>query len=289
MCNNYQNQKGQALIESVIGLTYVIVPLLILLPFMAKLAGIQHRAEQASHYTAWERTVWKASDPSRLPSRTGIYLAKKTEIELAKQIPWRLYQQTGIRLTSTHKQKWDWATSIHPTLKHQLIHDGNQTVMLKSHGASPANQNELDRLTQSNKGERLPGDVSKAIDRIVGLLSYTGFSLERDQFYRTSVNNELENLYLAPFSNLNLSVQGNNALLASGWNAAGPYHVKNRVERLVLTKIMDMGVIQLAQRSLAILPFGKELKSSELKFGYVEPDILPENRLCTYGTTNCGG
>ncbi|MFG7351272.1 hypothetical protein ACGMNB_09775 [Shewanella oncorhynchi] len=284
-----QKQAGQALVESAIGLTYVAVPLLLLLPFMAKLTGIQHRVEQGSHYTAWERTVWKESTPSRLPNRTDLFLAKKTEIELAKQIPWRLYQQDGVKLTSSSKLAWDWTKQVHPMLKHQLKQDGTQQVAIKSHNGPPKNNNELDRLTQENRGERLPGNVGNAVNQAIGLLSYTGFDLETDQFYRTKVSHKIENFYLAPFDKLDLNVQGNNALLASGWNAAGPNHIKNLVERLVLTKTMDMGVIQVAQKALAIIPFGKELSPSKLKFGYVEPNILPQNRLCTYGTANCGG
>lgn len=282
-------QTGQALVESAIGLTYVAVPLLLLLPFMAKLTGVQHRVEQASHYTAWERTVWKESAPSRLPNRSDLYLAKKTEIDLAKQIPWRLYQQDGIKLSSTNKQAWDWSKQVHPMLKHQVKQDDAQQVAIKSHSETPQNSNELDRVTQSNRGQKLPGNVGSAVEKAVGLLSYTGFDLETDQFYRTKVNHQMENFYLAPFDKLDLKVQGSSALLASGWNAAGPHHVKNRVERLVLTKTMDMGLIQAAQKALAIIPFGKELSPSKLKFGYVEPNILPQNRLCTYGTANCGG
>jgi len=52
---------------------------------------------------------------------------------------------------------------------------------------------------------------------------------------------------------------------------------------------MDVGVIRTAQRLVGIIPFGKELKPNRLKLGFVKPDVLPSNRLCTYGTKNCGG
>ncbi|QFU24335.1 hypothetical protein FM038_020740 [Shewanella eurypsychrophilus] len=282
-------QAGQALVESVVGLTYVVIPLLIILPFMAKIGGVQHKAQQASHYSAWERTVWKERRPSKLPRRSGLYLAQKSEQDTAKQIPWRFYQNDGNKLTSRNSSQWDWNKSVHPILRHQTQQNQSADTLLKSNQQTPANTNVLDRFTRSHSGGRLPGAVGSAVGRAVGLLSFTGFSLERDQFYRTSISSNIQNLYLAPFDNLNLNISSNSALLASGWNAAGPYHVKNRVKRLVLTNYMDVSVIRTAQSLLGIIPFGKELRPSRLKLGYVDPDILPTNRLCTYGTTNCGG
>ena len=285
----FKKQQGQALIESVIGISYVVIPLLILLPFMAKMGVVKHKAQQASHYSAWERTVWKERRPSRLPRRTGLYLAQKSELDTAKQIPWRFYQHDGNKLTSRTTAQWDWNSKVHPTLKHQVRQNQNAETMLKSNQQNPTDSNELDRFTRTHSGGRLPGTIGSAVGRAIGLLSFTGFSLERDQFYRTNISANIENLYLAPFDNINLNFQSNSALLASGWNAAGPYHVKNRVKRLVLTNYMDNGVIRTAQSLLGILPFGKELRPSRLKLGYVDPDVLPLNRLCTYGTTNCGG
>lgn len=282
-------QQGQALIESVLGLTYVIVPLLIILPFMAKISGVQHRAQQAAHYSAWERTVWKENRPSKLPRRAGIYLAQKNETDSAKQIPWRFYQRDGVQLSSRTNDQWDWSRSVHPLLLHQTQQNQNQTALLKSNDQTQNDNNELDRFSRSHTGGRLPGAVGSAVGRAVGLLSFTGFSLERDQFYRTNVSTNVENLYLEPFASLDLNFQSNSALLASGWNAAGPYHVEKRVKRLVLTNYMDVGVIRTAQSLLGIIPFGKELRPSRLKLGHVDSDILPTNRLCTYGTTNCEG
>jgi len=88
---------------------------------------------------------------------------------------------------------------------------------------------------------------------------------------------------------LNLRFKGNSALMASGWNAGGIDHADKRVKKLVLTTVLDNGLVSLVQRIGGIIPFGKELKSSSLKFGHVAPNILPENRLCRYGTENCGG
>ncbi|GIU45249.1 hypothetical protein TUM4438_18300 [Shewanella sairae] len=285
----YRKQSGQALIESVLGLSYVIIPLLIIMPFMSKVSGLQHKSHQASHYLAWERTVWKEQDPSLLPNVSGLYIAKKSETENAKQLPWRFYQKDGLALNSRNTNQWNW-NNIHPLLKHQTQRNHSQTTLLKPVQQSSASvDEELSRFTRTHNGERLPGSMGGIVENAVNLLSLTGFSLEQDQFYRTGINTNIENHYLEPFNNLNLNLNGNSALLASGWNAAGPHHVKNRVERLVLTNYMNIAPIQTAQSILGILPFGKELRPNSLRLGHVDPNILPTNRLCTYGTANCGG
>lgn len=283
------SQRGQALVESIIGLSFVVIPLLIMMPFLSKITGAQHRAAQAAHYSTWERTVWKERNPDQMPSRSGLYVAKRSETELMKHIPWRFYQTDGQQITTRYQDKWDWQQNVHPLLKHQMEPDTRQATILKSTQEEPNDQNELDRLTASNRGGDTPGLYGKSVEKAVDLISYTGFDLELDQYYRASVSTDLENLYLAPFDNLNLNIKGQSALLASGWNAAGPHHVKNRVRRLVLTNYMDVGVIRTAQRLVGIIPFGKELKPNRLKLGFVKPDVLPNNRLCTYGTKNCGG
>lgn len=284
-------QRGQAMVESVVGLSYVIVPLLILLPFMSKLTGVQHRAEQASHYSAWERTVWKNRQPSQLPRRSGIYLARKSEADLARQIPWRFYQQDGQQIKSSTNDQWDWSEHVHPLVEHQVQQGAAQGLqpLVSSNQDNPNNSNELDRFTRSSNGSRLPGVLNGATSTALGVISFMGFSLERDQFYRTNVSTQVENFYIEPFDELDLNFSSQSALLASGWNAAGPYHVKNRTRKLVLTNVMDNGVIRTAQRLMGILPFGKDLRPSSLKLGHVSPDVLPTNRLCTYGTANCGG
>ncbi|QYJ94429.1 hypothetical protein [Shewanella spartinae] len=282
-------QKGQALVESVVGLSFVIVPLLIIFPLLAKVSSAQHRADQAAHYNAWERTVWKEGRPDRMPSRSGLYVAIRSDEEQMQYLPWRIYQQDGRKIATRQKDQWSWDNNVHPLLKYPLKRDGTNSLLLKNLQESAKDEQELARISGSQQGSGTPGTYGASVERAVGMLSFTGFKLPRDQFYRTQVKTDLENLEMSPFDQLNLSVEGQSALLASGWNAAGPYHVKSRVRRLVLTNYMDVGVIRTAQNLIGIIPFGKEIKSNSLKLGFVEPDVLPANRLCTYGTKNCGG
>ncbi|KVX01523.1 hypothetical protein [Shewanella frigidimarina] len=281
--------KGQALVESVIGFSFVIVPIMLLFPFLSKMTGVQHRVQESSHYTAWERTVWKESQPSRLPSSGGVYLAKQTELELAKYLPWRFYQKNSQKINSEIDEGWDWEDKVHPLLKHQVSVNNVAKTVLASGQETPENNDEFDRFSREVRGGEVPGTLAGLVGNALSVLSVADFSLEQNQFYQAKVMTKLEHNYIKPFDELELEFSSNSALLASGWNAAGSSHMKNRIERLVLTNFMDNSVIRTAQDLVSVVPFAKELNSDSLKLGHVDPNILPNNRLCTYGTENCGG
>ncbi|MCL2913859.1 hypothetical protein L2725_08640 [Shewanella corallii] len=284
-----RKQKGQSLVEMSVAVAFVVIPLLVLLPFISKLTGMQHRADQAAHYTAWERTVWYNSAPSRMPNVSGVYAARRTETDIAKQLPWRIYQRDGNALFTTSQREWSWQENLHPMLRVQLGERGQLEPLLADATENAPDEDELAKFTGlQSSGSQLPGSLGRAVGTAVNLLSFTGFRLEQDQFYQTRVESQLEQLDLEPFDELTLNISGNSALLATGWNAAGPHHLKNRSERLVLTNYMNNGVIRWAQRLLGILPFGRELRPSSLKLGHLEPDVLPQNRLCNYGSRDCG-
>jgi hypothetical protein len=58
---------GQAATEFLITATFVLVPLLLLIPLLGRYIDIQHTAIQAARYEAWEYTVWYG-DSSDMPS-----------------------------------------------------------------------------------------------------------------------------------------------------------------------------------------------------------------------------
>lgn len=54
----YRRQGGQAMTEFVIAATYVLLPIFIGVPLLAKYIDIKQAAVQAARYEAWEYTVW---------------------------------------------------------------------------------------------------------------------------------------------------------------------------------------------------------------------------------------
>lgn len=55
---NNITQRGQAMTEFVIAATFVLLPLFVFVPMLAKYIDFKHAAIQAARYQAWEYTVW---------------------------------------------------------------------------------------------------------------------------------------------------------------------------------------------------------------------------------------
>jgi hypothetical protein len=51
-------QRGQAMVEFVVAAMFFLVPLFLAIAAIGKFLDVQHSAEMASRYGAWERTVW---------------------------------------------------------------------------------------------------------------------------------------------------------------------------------------------------------------------------------------
>lgn len=136
---------GQALVESIIGLSFVIIPLLIILPLLSKTAEVQHRAQESSHYSVWERTVWREKNPDAFTSSGGGVVAKKTSHDIANTVPWRFFQNNGQKITSEYRDDWDWQQSSHPVLKYQMTRNAvTQELVIQSKQQSPQNEIETD-------------------------------------------------------------------------------------------------------------------------------------------------
>ncbi|WP_341503838.1 hypothetical protein [Gallaecimonas sp. GXIMD4217] len=290
-------QKGQALVESVVAMAFVTVPLTLLLPLLSKTADIQHRTQQASRYTAWERTVWLQRRPSDMPGGRGYFYASRSEQDIARQLPWRIFQQAGQPLSTSQPERWSWQDKLYPSLKHLVKQGSSLTPLLAANSDDTEDNDELGRFSRAQSRGGLPGSLGGLTEKAVDLLSLTKFKLDTREYYRTQVNTRMEPLYLNPFTGkeaegypvVNLTFSGQNALLAQGWNAGGPKHLQNRVKRLVPTTWLDTGFIRTAQNTLGLLPVAKELRTSSLKLGHVDVEALPSHHLCTYGTANCGG
>jgi len=66
------DQKGQAMTEFVVAVSYVFLGLFVIVPMFGKLMDLQYQNQQASRYVAWERTVWfDPSEPIGLSNHGG--------------------------------------------------------------------------------------------------------------------------------------------------------------------------------------------------------------------------
>ena len=115
--NNYllsQNkQLGQAMTETVIASSFVLIPLFLLIPLLGKFIDIQHTTIQAARYEAWEYTVWyrrnseKPSGVKYRNSNTNIALPTKSYTRVQNEARQRFFSEDA-----WSKTNFDTSTGI---------------------------------------------------------------------------------------------------------------------------------------------------------------------------------
>jgi Tfp pilus assembly protein PilV len=74
------DQRGQAMVESLVAAMFVLVPLFLAISVVGKFANVQHTADAAARYATWERTVWYESSTSNFEKNNGTNVKSATEI-----------------------------------------------------------------------------------------------------------------------------------------------------------------------------------------------------------------
>lgn len=77
--------------------------------------------------------------------------------------------------------------------------------------------------------------------------------------------------------------------LRDDWSPRRVEHLWSRPQRLTGSSLFDNAVVQTLQSALGSTPMGRELRSSQLQFGYVDVDVVPSGTLCSDSdrTVNC--
>jgi hypothetical protein len=137
--------------------------------------------------------------------------------------------------------------------------------------------------------EDAPGTANTILGFAVSVANAIGpFSLEMKGLYTGTatiniantapvISEVLGNGAGADPARLNLSITDKNVILANGWGANGPDHVKKQVQGLTPTSILSNPVLDAVRWIL--VPFTPELVPTVLELGKIEVDQVPPDRL----------
>ena len=255
-------QRGQALPEF-IPLAIVLVPIFLLIPFLGKLADMNQTTIQAARYGAWERTVTTGFDKTdaqiQNEARVRFFGTNKVYIRTGDAPPnnapdnqysvlWR--DQTGGRMLAKF-------TSVNASMANGNI----PNVLLSAPTALMLRT--LDLLQNQSRSDVPNNGFYNSVFSIdVAPNRLPGF--DRGTNCAGAANST------SAFS----CIRRNNVILADGWDSGTSAMVTSRVQRMLLTNIFAGPVSGLASVAGWVLP---ELR--EFKPGYVEPDVLPADRI----------
>lgn len=280
-----KNCKGQAVIESIIAISLVLIVFVVLLPILGKFVESKQATDQAARYMAWERTVWFENTPNNVR-----HAAVKSNQQLENEIHWRFYSNNQAQLSSDDAnadKEWRVANNLNPMLGTRNSHTNGLVALIEPQ--QEVNNERRDKLVSATTSDNDPGGASAAINRFVSLIDFGGFAVNTKGLKGSKVSYDFASLPgIEPFDEeFNLDLESELFVQADGWNTAGREHTIKNVQGLTPSSILNFDFMKTIQRGIGGMFFAKELKPTSLIFGHVDTEAVPEQRLCQLRGNRC--
>lgn len=214
------DSSGQATAEFVV-LALALIPLLVLIPYIARYQDISHTTLLASRYAAFDAINYDFDDVSRW----------KTEEKLADEVRRRYFSNPGAAVKTgdtagefkAHRNPF-W----HDPNGDPLIRNFADITISRSKWRNEENYSTTDRNSSSSDHD---GDPFILMD----IHGNRSFNLKARGIYRASTSVQLANLpeglkFYEPFDSIDLSMTRTTALLIDPWTAKSPDDVIKRIE-----------------------------------------------------------
>lgn len=246
-CSCRSRQCGQSSVEFV-ALSFVLVPLMLIVPLLGKYMDIAQTTAVASRYVAFEGTTRNTSSVD----------GWKSDAELAQEVRRRFFSNSDAPL------KTNDAAGDFNAHRNTLWFDHRNDPLLP----------EFDQNIQVST-------TKESFGQPVGAIFASNFGLSEVNLYTGHVNVGIADVAdLEPFDAIGLSVNRHTALLTDPWSASGSNAVRSKVKnagaafpyqalQVVATPVIPL--IQLFEK----LPGG----APPPDIGRVSPDRVPADRL----------
>lgn len=230
----YKISQGQALVEFVVAATFLLVPTVIMLPYLAKIADAQHKVHEATRYATWEKTVWRDSG-----DRHNI----KTNAEINNEITQRVFGVADTLLHSVEDKEDKFVNNV--KLDHFLYVSNNKNGSLVP--ILKANEDGKFNSITSDRSEA-PESAKTVLDAVndIGL---EGIDTQGEHIGRVSI--QIAELPYAPLKqdlanyldNQPFITSNQEAILADAWNAKGSDDIKESIYPVVPKAYLNGAVV----------------------------------------------
>lgn len=280
-------QQGQAMTEFVVVAAFVLIPLFLLVPVLGKHIDIKHKNIQAARYEAWEYIAWNKGNSNR--TRADRFPASRFLGYGSNPIPEKNYSELKIEANKRFFSapgsaiKRDDLTKTSFTVN-PLWQDHRGTPLLDGFdtGKIVSEQNTPDKLGIVTGFVGAVGDISRFMSGLLATVSVqAGFTqIDMKGKFVGRSKSTFEKLSWARDSYENAqSFEHQAAVMSSAWSAGGKKHTEYQVRGLVASSLLDIEAIEPVRNILSVVLISPELQSEWLKFGFVQPDAVPADRL----------
>lgn len=253
-----QRQKGQSVAGFLVASVFILVPAFIGMTFLAKIGDMKFRAQEASRYAAWEKTVWEAA---------GGHAKDDTALD------WEVRNRVFARADSGFDSEQDKSSQ-----RNQPLDTMAYTRYAQQRGRQPmlANLSGNDPGVQLNTEALSPGGtLAELNDRVAQYLK-----LDVRGYQRAAVEVSLTrpNQDYLPIGQPSLKTKY--VIMDDAWNAASPQRAAESIRRMVPTSLLDNGAISTIQSIIGVV--FDDLHPRNFKPGKVDVEVAPCQRLAAY-------
>lgn len=253
-----RNQKGQSTTSVLILAMTLLVPLLVGMQYVGKLADLKHKTLEAARYAAWERTVFGDRAARR-----------KTPNQIENEIINRVFSDPTALINTrtdgnqviTQNSRLDW---MHHT---QYERYGQNSRLLRD---MPGYQNRLLEYRHTTVGQ------SGNVNAVISTVADRGMNLPDGNVDVSRITVNATKLPMFNVGNNDLLISSRVALLGEDWSAA-PGQVKERIEDLNPMTILNNGIINIARSAFGTI--FTEVQEGHLDIGRVDEAQVPASRL----------
>lgn len=287
-------QQGQAMTEFAVVAAFVLVPLFLLIPLLGKYIDIKHKTIQAARYEAWEYTAWNSDRTSGRFKGFTKTIPVKTFRDTKRESINRFYSDPSATLETTDKQAWQSAR-LNPLW---FDHKGDALVDSITENNPVAEHATPDKLVVVAGLLNVVGTVADVIADVLEFIGIkAGFTqIDGDGNFQSGTRVKMASVdWVDPDNDLavdsfvnGLSFRHEAAIMSEGWSAGGRDHTKYQVRGLVPTSLLDIPAVNTIRDIVKYILLSPELDSDWLKFGYVNDDAVPYDRLIAQGSTTPG-
>ena len=258
-----RHQQGQALAEFLV-MSVAMVPLFLLLPMIGKYQDINHAAQAASRYVAFDATTRNATQ-----SGDGW----KPSAQLADEVRRRFFSNADAPI-KTGDTAGDF--NAHRNLfwrdpfGNPLI--GQFSDVAVSFGLNAPNQ--AGGFSAANEGQ---------LFHQIPLANASKLGLQAPGIFTGNVSVNLANLpsgisSIVPFDSIDLSIQRHTSLIFDSWNAQSPQQAENRFGNLVASTGPIGAVQSVIDRAIPLLEFFN-VDAPQIGNLQLWRDVVPSDRL----------
>lgn len=288
--NDRHRQRGQAMTEFYIMLVTFMVPLFMFIPLLGQISSIRQDAESAVRYSAWQRTIWKATsadvDPNFQATQPSVApTTVKSDDQIASEMDSRIFANGDSPIftsTTAPVQLKPFHTTVLNAPSGQLI-----PLLGARSGSAPGNPR---YASHSSSNAALSGVEGNLVAQGVSAFSGLRFDMDAKGLVSTQMNFSLIQLptWIWPTQAMGttpLAMSRKLSIYTDGWNPGGRADERYRVAGLIQEELdLDNAKIHALQNRFSptiakVIRCNVYESDCYLDFGYTNVDAVPSTRL----------